>query len=321
MTSMLTHTQKPCLLVQNWCQTKSETQSGSQVPWPCCPCSSAPFTWLEEAALLHSRSLGTTWEQNLQVTQVYEVLQAMTAGPLLAAQAGFSVPGVLQMPFSIYRNKARTCQYKLLITEDWGSCITSVKSVAAGCCFRLNFGWFKVQLHSSGMVSAGQADAQTVIVWLYEPWMDMPLNASNSTALCPLLLSMWLLDAVGNLSGETLLLLPLGSAASLGSTCSAQQCPCPVARLPRSQRHKGHTVLWLYREGTTKMQTALSDLLWMGLRVISPMEQASWPLFSETVQYFKNLVVYYKTLIPMQTDYSTTLHRPGWPQSVQSNKK
>lgn len=124
------------------------------------------------------QELGNHLRQNLQVTQVDEVLQAMTAGPLLAAQAGFSVPGVLQMPFSIYRNKASTCQYKLLITEDWGSCIASVKSVRGRCCCRLHFSWFKVQLHSSGMVSPGQADAQTVIVWLYEPWMDMPLNAS-----------------------------------------------------------------------------------------------------------------------------------------------
>lgn len=39
--------------------------------------------------------------QNLQVTQVYEVLQAVTAGATSAAQAGFSVPEVLQMSFSI----------------------------------------------------------------------------------------------------------------------------------------------------------------------------------------------------------------------------
>lgn len=80
--------------------------------------------------------------QNPQVTQVCEVLQAVTAGPLLAAQSGFWVPEVLQMPFSIYRNKATTCQHKLSITEDWDSFSTSAKSITAGCCYRLNIRWF-----------------------------------------------------------------------------------------------------------------------------------------------------------------------------------
>lgn len=162
------------------------------------------------------------------------------------------------MPFSIYRNKATTCQHKLSVTEEgWGSSSTSDKSVTTGCCCcRLNFSWFKVQLLSSGMVSPGQADAHRVILWLYEPWMDMPPDASNLTAPCPLLLSTWLLDAFGNLLGETMMLQPLGSVASPGSACSAQQCSCPVAWLPKSQRHKGHRVPWLYRNSMAKMQTA-----------------------------------------------------------------
>lgn len=211
--------------------------------------------WLEEAALLHSKILGrTNWDKICRWLKC--LLQAVTAGPLLAAQSDFSVPEVLKMPSSIYRNKATTCQHKLSITEDWDSCSTSDKSITAGYCCRLNFRWFKVQLQSSGVMSPGQADVQTVIVWLYEPWMDMPPDASNSTASCPLLLSTWLLDAVGNLSGETLMLQPLGSVSLPGSTCSAQQCPCPAARLPSSQRCEGHRVPWLYWESRTKMQTA-----------------------------------------------------------------
>lgn len=113
--------------------------------------------WLEEAALLHSRSLGrTTWDKICRSLKCRRwLLQAVTAGPLLAAQSGFSVPEVLQMPSSIYRNKATTCQHKLSITEDWDSSSTSDKSITAGCCCRLNFSWFKAQLHSSGMMSPG----------------------------------------------------------------------------------------------------------------------------------------------------------------------
>lgn len=63
-------------------------------------------------------------------------------------------------------------------------------------------------------------------------------------------------------------------------------------------------------------------LLWMGLRLIWPVEQASWPLSFQKVLCLKNpLVVHYKALTPMQTDHSTTLQKPGWPQSVQSNKR
>lgn len=128
--------------------------------------------------------------------------------------------------------------------------------------------------------------------------MDLPPDASNSTAPCPLLLSTWLLDAAGNLLGETLMLQALGSVGSPGSSCSAQQCSCPVAGVPRVRGIKGTA------------QPKCKQLSWllllgirMALRVIWPMEQASWPFFPECTAFKSPLVVHYKALAPMQTDH------------------
>lgn len=148
----------------------------------------------------------------------------MTAASLLPAESDFSVPEVLQIPFSIYRNKASTWQHKLSVpVEEWGFSSIFDKFVTAGCSCRLNFSWFKVQLHSSGMVFAGWADAHGATLWQNKPWichliLQIVLHLAHS--YFPRLL-----DPSGILLGETLLLLPSDSVASAGSTCSPQQMP------------------------------------------------------------------------------------------------
>jgi len=101
------------------------------------------------------------------------MLQAVTAGLLLSAQSDFSVPEVLQIPFSLYRNEATTWQHELSVPMgEWSFSSIYDKFVTAGCSCRLNFSWFKVQLHSSGMVFAGWADPCRATLWQWAT--DMP---------------------------------------------------------------------------------------------------------------------------------------------------
>lgn len=114
--------------------------------------------------------------------------------------------------------------------------------------------------------------------------------------------------------------LPPQEAAAVASSAPVLWLECPGSEAWRAQsaravpeEHKWNANSWV---GCYLLQIR------MGLRVIWPMEQASWPLFSQKVLYFKNpLVVHYKGPTPMQTDHSSTSEKPGWPQSVQSNKK
>lgn len=239
---MLTHTQtlpfcSQLMPNQKW---DPEWEPGTLAMLPLQFCSLLLFGshWLEEAALLHSRSLGrTTWDKIcrwLKCTRWW--LQAVTAGPLLAAQSGFSVPEVLQMPSSIYRNKATTCQRKLSVTEDWDSSSTSDKSITAGCCCRLNFSWFKVQLHSSGMMCPGQADAQTVIVtvWAMDEYATLNiLQILLHLAHCYFPHDCWMLLGMFQVRPWCSSLwaqLPPQEAAAVPSSAPVLQPDCPAVR-------------------------------------------------------------------------------------------
>lgn len=163
-------------------------------------------------------------------------------------------------------------------------------------------------------MSPGQADAQTVIVtvwamdgyatWCFKSYCTLPTATFHMIAGCCWESLGWDPDAPA--FGLSFLARKQLQCPAVPLSCSqtAQQSVAPRAQgamaVPGQQNWSANS--W-----------AGWCLLWMGLKLIWPMEPTSC---------LKNpLVVYYKALTPMQTDRSTTLQKPVWPQSVQSNKR
>lgn len=105
-------------------------------------------------------------------------------------------------------------------------------------------------------------------------------------------------------------------------SCSAQQCPCPAARVPSSQRHQGHS-----HGCTRRAELKCRQLSWLVL-ALNGAETDLTHGTSFMASFFPEGIMFKKSSSgalwgsdTMQTDHSTTLQKPGWPQSVQSNKR
>lgn len=113
-------------------------------------------------------------KENQPVTEVLQMLQATTTGSFFIFMTWFFSPRspMQKFPFPSIETKQpldnTSCQ------SQWRSGVSQAlfdEFVTAGCSCRSNFSWFKVQLHSSGMVLAGWADAHRATLWQNEPWI------------------------------------------------------------------------------------------------------------------------------------------------------